>query len=93
MISANIGFVPGGLLQIMLHCSLTNQPKATKMTTLATLLAPMQTYQLVNWALSIDPNSSWDESVEFDNSITADELRAALLEAYDDADTHAWINA
>lgn len=63
------------------------------MTTLATLLAPMQTYQLVNWALSIDPNSSWDESVEFDNSITADELRAALLLAYDDADTHAWINA
>lgn len=62
------------------------------MQTLAQLLAPMRTYELVNWALSIDPNSSWDESVEFDSSITADELRSALLAAYDDADTHAWIN-
>ena len=63
------------------------------MQTLSNLLSTMQTYQLVNWALSIDPNSSWAESVEFDSSITADELRAALLVAYDDADTHAWINA
>lgn len=63
------------------------------MQTLAQLLAPMRTYELVNWALSIDPNSSWDESVEFDNSITEDELRQAMIEAYDDADTHAWINA
>ena len=63
------------------------------MQTLSNLLSTMETYELVNWALSIDPNSSWNESVEFDNSITADELRAALLVAYDDADTHAWINA
>lgn len=63
------------------------------MQTLSNLLSTMKTYQLVNWALSIDPNSSWDELVEFDNSVTADQLRAWLLEAYDDAATHAWINA
>ena len=62
------------------------------MQTLAQLLAPMRIYELVNWALSLDPNSAWDESVEFDSSITADDLRSALLAAYDDADTHAWIN-
>lgn len=62
------------------------------MQTLAQLLAPMTIPSMLTWALSIDPNSSWDESVEFDSSITADELRQAMLDAYDDADTHAWIN-
>jgi hypothetical protein len=73
--------------------TLVSPTKESTMQTLSNLLSTMKTYELVNWALSIDPNSSWAESVEFDNSITADELRDAMLVAYDDADTHAWINA
>ena len=62
------------------------------MQTLSQLLAPMTIPSMLTWAYSIDPNSSWDESVEHDPSITADELRQAMLDAYDDADTYAWIN-
>lgn len=62
------------------------------MTLLQQVLSTMTTtLDLINWALTIDPNSSWDESIEADPSITVDQLRAAMIEAYDDADTNAWL--
>ncbi len=48
--------------------------------------------QLLNFADSLDPNNGWRESVAEDDSITRDSLAAAMLVAYDDIDTHAWIN-
>ena len=48
--------------------------------------------QLLDFADSLDPNNGWRESVEEDPSVTRDDLAAAMLVAYDDADTHAWIN-
>ncbi len=62
------------------------------MLTLRAMLQPLTIPGLLSFAHALDPNSSWDESVEHDPSITADELRSALLAAYDDADTYAWIN-
>jgi len=48
--------------------------------------------QLLDFADSLDPNNGWRESVDDDASITRDSLADAMLVAYDDADTHAWIN-
>lgn len=62
------------------------------MTLLQQVLSTMTTTsELINWALTLDPNSSWDESIESDPSITVDQLRTAMLQAYDDADTNAWL--
>jgi hypothetical protein len=48
--------------------------------------------QLLDFADSLDPNNGWRESVAEDDSITRDLLADAMLAAYDDADTHAWVN-
>ena len=48
--------------------------------------------QLFAFADSLDPNNGWRESVEEDPTITRDDLAAAMLAAYDDIDTHAWVN-
>lgn len=48
--------------------------------------------QLLDFADSLDPNNGWRESVAEDPTITHAELADAMLAAYDDADTHAWIN-
>jgi|APGre2960657404_1045060.scaffolds.fasta_scaffold16737_4 hypothetical protein len=48
--------------------------------------------QLLDFADSLDPNNGFRESVDDDASITRDSLADAMLVAYDDADTHAWIN-
>ncbi len=48
--------------------------------------------QMLDFADSLDPNNDWRESVDEDASITRDELASAMLAAYDDADTHTWIN-
>ena len=48
--------------------------------------------QLLDFADRLDPNNGWRESVAEDESITRDSLADAMLGAYDDADTHAWIN-
>jgi hypothetical protein len=48
--------------------------------------------QLLDFADSLDPNNGWRESLADDDSITRDALADAMLGAYDDADTHAWIN-
>jgi hypothetical protein len=47
---------------------------------------------LLDFADSLDPNNGWRESVAEDPTITHAELADAMLAAYDDADTHAWIN-
>jgi hypothetical protein len=60
--------------------------------TLSQLLTPMSTGSLLQWAYTIDPNSSWAEWLADDSSVTVDTLRNAMLEAYDDEDTHHWIN-
>jgi hypothetical protein len=62
------------------------------MITLTELLGGMTIPAILAWAYSLDPNSSWDESMAADPTITRDALLAAMLAAYDDADTHAWIN-
>ena len=48
--------------------------------------------QLLDFADSLDPNNGWRESISEDDSITRDALYWSMLAAYDDADTHAWIN-
>ena len=48
--------------------------------------------QLLDFADSLDPNNGWRDALADDDSITRDSLADAMLGAYDDADTHAWIN-
>ena len=48
--------------------------------------------QLFDFADSLDPNNGWRESISEDPTITRTELADAMLAAYDDADTHNWIN-
>jgi hypothetical protein len=62
------------------------------MTTLPDMLKKCSLAQLLDFADSLDPNNGWRESVAEDDSITRDLLADAMLVAYDDADTHAWIN-
>jgi hypothetical protein len=60
--------------------------------TLVDMLRAYSIAQLLDFADSLDPNNGWRESVAEDDSITRDQLADAMLVAYDDADTHAWIN-
>ena len=60
--------------------------------TLPDMLRDYSIPQLLDFADSLDPNNGWRESVAEDDSITRAELADAMLAAYDDADTHAWIN-
>ncbi len=62
------------------------------MTTLPDMLRHYSIAQLLNFADSLDPNNGWRESVAEDPSVTRDQLTDAMLGAYDDIDTHAWIN-
>jgi len=48
--------------------------------------------QLLNFADRLDPNNGWSESLADDPTITRDQLADAMLVAYDDIDTHEWIN-
>ena len=48
--------------------------------------------QLLDFADSLDPNNGFRESVSEDPTITRDALADAMLAAYDDFDTHVWIN-
>lgn len=47
--------------------------------------------QLLDFADSLDPNNGWRESLADDPTITRDDLADAMLGAYDDIDTHAWL--
>jgi hypothetical protein len=60
--------------------------------TLPNMLRECSIPQLLEFADSLDPNNGWRESVAEDDSIARDSLADAMLVAYDDADTHAWIN-
>ena len=62
------------------------------MITLPDKLRAASIAQLLAFADSLDPNNGWRESVAEDPAITRTELADAMLAAYDDADTHAWIN-
>jgi hypothetical protein len=62
------------------------------MTTLPDMLRDYSIAHLLNFADSLDPNNGWRESVADDPTISRDDLAAAMLAAYDDIDTHAWIN-
>jgi hypothetical protein len=48
--------------------------------------------QLLDFADSLDPNNGRRDSLRDDPTTTRDDLADAMLVAYDDADTHAWIN-
>ena len=48
--------------------------------------------QLLDFADSLDPNNGWRESVAEDPTVTRDQLTDAMLGAYNDIDTHNWIN-
>jgi hypothetical protein len=61
------------------------------MTTLPDMLRAYSIAQLLDFADRLDPNNGWRESVAEDPSVTRDDLAAAMLVAYDDADTHAWV--
>ena len=60
--------------------------------TLSDMLKKCDVSQLLDFADSLDPNNGWREAVSEDLSVTRDQLADAMLGAYDDADTHAWIN-
>jgi len=62
------------------------------MTKLPDMLSTYSIAQLLDFADSLDPNNGWREAVSEDPSVTRDQLTDAMLGAYDDADTHAWIN-
>lgn len=62
------------------------------MITLSSIFSRYSTAQLLDFADSLDPNNGWRDSVDDDASITRAELADAMLTAYDDADTYAWIN-
>jgi hypothetical protein len=62
------------------------------MITLPDMLRDYSIAQLLDFADSLDPNNGWRESISEDDSITRDSLCWSMLLAYDDADTHVWIN-
>jgi len=62
------------------------------MITLPDMLRHYSIAQLLDFADSLDPNNGWRESLRDDPTITRDDLADAMLAAYDDIDTHAWIN-
>jgi|TARA_R110002126_G_scaffold169956_1_gene318899 hypothetical protein len=62
------------------------------MITLSSTFSRYDIAQLLDFADQLDPNNGWRESVAEDPAITRTELADAMLAAYDDADTHAWIN-
>ena len=62
------------------------------MTTLPDMFRHYSITQLLAFADRLDPNNGWRESVAEDSTITRDDLAAAMLVAYDDVDTHNWIN-
>ena len=62
------------------------------MTTLSEMLRRYSIAQLFAFADSLDPNNGWRESLADDPTITRDDLADAMLAAYDDIDTHTWIN-
>jgi hypothetical protein len=62
------------------------------MITLPDMLRDYSIAQLLDFADSLDPNNGFRESISEDESITRDSLADAMLAAYDDFDTHVWIN-
>jgi hypothetical protein len=62
------------------------------MTKLPDMLRAYSIAQLLDFADRLDPNNGWRESISEDPTTTREDLAAAMLVAYDDADTHAWIN-
>lgn len=56
------------------------------------MLRHYSTAQLLDFADRLDPNNGWRESVSEDPTISRDDLADAMLAAYDDIDTHNWIN-
>jgi len=62
------------------------------MITLPDMLRDYSIAQLLDFADRLDPNNGFRESVDDDASITRDSLADAMLGAYDDIDTYAWIN-
>jgi len=62
------------------------------MITLPDMFRTYSIARLLAFADRLDPNNGWSESLADDSTITRDSLADAMLAAYDDADTHAWIN-
>jgi hypothetical protein len=62
------------------------------MTTLPDMLRDYSIAQLLDFADRLDPNNGWRESISEDPTISRDDLADAMLVAYDDIDTHNWIN-
>ena len=62
------------------------------MITLSEIFSKSSIAHLLYFADRLDPNNGWRESVADDPTVTRDDLAAAMLAAYDDIDTHNWIN-
>ena len=60
--------------------------------TLVDMLREYSIAQLLDFADRLDPNNGWRDAVAEDPSVTRDQLTDAMLVAYDDIDTHTWIN-
>ena len=63
-----------------------------KIMLLPDMLRKCDVSQLLDFADRLDPNNGWREAVSEDPSVTRDQLADAMLVAYDDIDTHNWIN-
>lgn len=62
------------------------------MLTLQALLANKTVPELLKWAESLDPNNSWDELTVCECPVTASQLAAYMVAAYDSPDVTTWIN-
>ena len=60
--------------------------------TLVDMLKKCDVSQLLAFADRLDPNNGWRESLDDDPTIARGDLADAMLAAYDDIDTHTWIN-
>ena len=66
---------------------------ASPATTLKAVLEGKTIPELLNWVKSFDRNSSFDEMVEEDPSLTADDLRAAIESSYDAEEMAAYLGS
>ena len=60
--------------------------------TLPHMLRAYSIAQLLDFADRLDPNNGWRDSIAEDPKISQGSLYWSMLLAYDDIDTHAWIN-
>jgi hypothetical protein len=67
--------------------------KLNRPTSLLEVLADKTIPQLIKWVNGFDRNNSFDEMVEEDPSLTADDVRAAIISSYDEEDMAEYLGS